>query len=309
MILPIDESGASAGFGDPDAQVTGDSECFTVVFRGNLRKLAGNPHRYVTPFGKVLSIGMGNAFETDAPTSELHTQAGIDQAVAVERERCARIAEGSARRFDFQKALAEQDDLEYGRNGARLDIARAIREGSAAPAPQEHVMGEEALQVCRERRYAWALSDAELAKDARELLEELDGFNGLEYDSDSEVACQRSHSIISALLERFSPMLCGDEGCPQNGKPHVCNPSAPSQAMRFFSDNVDKWGALEWFDRLAKAIREQDKAVLAKDETGFDIYRMIAASSAMTLVREHEATVRAALATTPAPASREAGGE
>lgn len=143
MILPIDESGASAGFGDPDAQVTGDSECFTVVFRGNLRKLAGNPHRYVTPFGKVLSIGMGNAFETDAPTSELHTQAGIDQAVAVERERCARIAEGSARRFDFQKALAEQDDLEYGRNGARLDIARAIREGFAAPAPQDHVAGDD----------------------------------------------------------------------------------------------------------------------------------------------------------------------
>lgn len=61
----------------------------------------------------------------------------IAQAVAIERERCARIAEGSAQKFDFLKALAEHDDMEYGRNGARIDIARAIREGS--PAPKNHV--------------------------------------------------------------------------------------------------------------------------------------------------------------------------
>ncbi|MBD9540151.1 zinc ribbon domain-containing protein [Ensifer sp. ENS04] len=66
--------------------------------------------------------------------------------------------------------------------------------------------------------------------------------------------------------------------------------------MQFFSENVDRWGAAEWFDRLAMAIREQDKACIAKDDIGFETYRMIAASSAMTLVRDHEATVRASLA-------------
>lgn len=70
----------------------------------------------------------------------------------------------------------------------------------ASPAPS---LSDAELQVCRERRYAFALPNDELAKDARELLTELDGFNGMEYDSDSEVACQRAHSIISALLERF----------------------------------------------------------------------------------------------------------
>lgn len=67
--------------------------------------------------------------------------------------------------------------------------------------------------------------------------------------------------------------------------------------MRLFSEKVDNWGAAEWFDRAAKAIREQDKAVCAKDEIAFETYRMIAASSLMTLVRDHEATVRAALST------------
>lgn len=74
-----------------------------------------------------------------------------------------------------------------------------------------------------------------------------------------------------------------------------------SDPMSFFSENVDRWGAAEWFDRLAKAIRAQDNAAQNKDEIGFSTYKMIAASSAMRLVREHEATVRAALAS-PLPA-------
>lgn len=65
--------------------------------------------------------------------------------------------------------------------------------------------------------------------------------------------------------------------------------------MEFFSQNVDSWGASEWFDRLAKAIREQDKAVVAGDDISFETFRMIAASSAMALVRDHEQAVRAAL--------------
>jgi len=87
----------------------------------------------------------------------------------------------------------------------------------------DDALSDAELQVCRERRYAFALPDDELAKDARELLTELDGFNGMEYDSDSEVACQRAHSIISALLERFET-------------------PAPSVAVK----------ALEWIDDVAE---------------------------------------------------------
>jgi hypothetical protein len=66
-------------------------------------------------------------------------------------------------------------------------------------------------------------------------------------------------------------------------------------AMSFFMTNVDDWGAAEWFDRLARAIRAQDRAVVAGDMAEFEIYRSIAASSAMRLVRDYEAEVRAAL--------------
>lgn len=71
--------------------------------------------------------------------------------------------------------------------------------------------------------------------------------------------------------------------------------------LSFFGTNVDGWGAAEWFDRLAKAIRAQDAAVVAGDAM-WETYKMIAASSAMALVREHEATVRNALAAAPSPA-------
>ena len=67
------------------------------------------------------------------------------------------------------------------------------------------------------------------------------------------------------------------------------------EPMQFFSENVDRWGAAEWFDRLAKAIREQDKAVGDDDFIATETFKMIAASSAMTLIRNHEVEVRAAL--------------
>jgi len=72
--------------------------------------------------------------------------------------------------------------------------------------------------------------------------------------------------------------------------------------LRFFSTNVDGWGAAEWFDRLAKAIREQDKAVVAGDMLTMETYRNIAASSAMRLVRDYEQQVRASLASDASPA-------
>lgn len=77
-------------------------------------------------------------------------------------------------------------------------------------------------------------------------------------------------------------------------------PSDPSPApggdvREFFGENVDRWGALEWFDRMAKAIHGQDAAVLAGDEGRIEICRNVAASSAMRIVREFEKEVRAAL--------------
>ena len=73
--------------------------------------------------------------------------------------------------------------------------------------------------------------------------------------------------------------------------------------LGFFAESVDAWGAAEWFDRLADAIRKQDAAVLSGDDVNFEICRMVAASSAMRLVRDYEHEVRAAL--TPSPMERE----
>lgn len=71
--------------------------------------------------------------------------------------------------------------------------------------------------------------------------------------------------------------------------------------LSFFISNVDRWGAAEWFDRLVKAVRAQDKAAADGEDISVQTYRNIAASSAVTLVREHEAHVRAGLASTPTP--------
>jgi hypothetical protein len=74
--------------------------------------------------------------------------------------------------------------------------------------------------------------------------------------------------------------------------------SSPGSAhLNFFSENVDAWGAAEWFNRLATAIRQQDAAVLANDDATMEICRNVAASSAMRLVRDYEQQVRSALST------------
>lgn len=67
--------------------------------------------------------------------------------------------------------------------------------------------------------------------------------------------------------------------------------------------NVDHWGALEWFERLVDAIKNQDRCVVAGDDLNSQTYRYIVASSAMVLAREHAAEIRAALAhPSPQPA-------
>ncbi|MBB3411273.1 hypothetical protein FHT87_005226 [Rhizobium sp. BK316] len=85
-------------------------------------------------------------------------------------------------------------------------------------------------------------------------------------------------------------------------------------AMLAFVDNVDRWGAFEWFNRMAWAIRAQDKAVIeayrAKgDMPILDTFKNIALSSAMRLVRDYEDEVRLSLATRPAPAEHVLGGD
>lgn len=67
--------------------------------------------------------------------------------------------------------------------------------------------------------------------------------------------------------------------------------------MSFFSDNVDAWGPLEWFDRLAKAVHARNRSVRDKDELSFELYQNIASSSATRLVSDFEDKVRMALTT------------
>lgn len=51
----------------------------------------------------------------------------ISQAILAEREACAKIAEGNAKGFDFQRALADGDDMEVGAKSVQLAISDAIR--------------------------------------------------------------------------------------------------------------------------------------------------------------------------------------
>lgn len=51
----------------------------------------------------------------------------IIDAIMAERERCAKIAEGNSGSFDFQRALSNCDDMSYGANTARSEVALAIR--------------------------------------------------------------------------------------------------------------------------------------------------------------------------------------
>ena len=67
--------------------------------------------------------------------------------------------------------------------------------------------------------------------------------------------------------------------------------------MSFYSENVDAWGPLEWFDRLAKAVHARSQAVRDKDDIAFETYKNIASSSATRLVSDFEDKVRMALTT------------
>ena len=40
-----------------------DREYFTLVFKGDITKIEGNPHKIETPFGTAIASGAGNAFD------------------------------------------------------------------------------------------------------------------------------------------------------------------------------------------------------------------------------------------------------
>ncbi len=65
--------------------------------------------------------------------------------------------------------------------------------------------------------------------------------------------------------------------------------------LREFMQSVDGWGALEWFDRLANAIENQDRCVVEGRDGEVEMWRNVAASSAMNLIRSHGQEVRAAI--------------
>lgn len=95
-----------------------------------------------------------------------------------------------------------------------------------------------------------------------------------------------------------------------NAEPQMTAPSVAAKAdqspMRFFSCNVDNWGALEWFKRMADACEDHDRKrrVLfqctdkeEKDilEISANTSKMVMTSSAFHLARECKDAVAAAL--------------
>ena len=78
--------------------------------------------------------------------------------------------------------------------------------------------------------------------------------------------------------------------------------------LDMFMNNVDAWGAAEWFGRMADAVRGHDDARVSGDEFAdieAETFKNIMTSSAFTLVRDYEQQVRAALVSaTPAEIDR-----
>ena len=67
---------------------------------------------------------------------------------------------------------------------------------TAVPAPQ--------MRGLKHPEYAHGISDVELIKEALAFCdEELDAYEGMEYDDDCEVCCQRSNTFIRELVRRF----------------------------------------------------------------------------------------------------------
>lgn len=80
--------------------------------------------------------------------------------------------------------------------------------------------------------YASGISDAELVKEALEFCdEELARFEGMDFDSDSEVCCQRSETFIREIVRRFGALIPKMPDLKEN---HV-------NGGAFRQINVDEW--------------------------------------------------------------------
>jgi len=102
-------------------------------------------------------------------TKRMHDE--IEKAKAYARcqalTEAAAIAEGKAKAFDLQKALADCDDQNVGAVTARIEIARQIRaliDGTTPPPPPSHVVGidgldEQAFDAARVAFHRTAVGD------------------------------------------------------------------------------------------------------------------------------------------------------
>jgi hypothetical protein len=60
--------------------MTEEPKFYTVVFEGDVRAIAENLFKVVSPFGKVAAIGIGNAFEeNDALEERVHELEAVVQ--------------------------------------------------------------------------------------------------------------------------------------------------------------------------------------------------------------------------------------
>lgn len=110
--------------------------------------------------------------------------------------------------------------------------------------------------------YAHGISDADLIKEAIEFCnEELDGFNGMEYDSDSEVCCQRSNTFIRELVHR---MFVAREAFRAGWKVNAVGTDVHSQ------EYLDGCEAVDWDEFIkanpGRAVAFYDAAALAAAE-------------------------------------------
>jgi hypothetical protein len=102
---------------------------------------------------------------------------------------------------------------------------------------------------------------------------------------------RRAHSALAAL----EAALSAAEPVEKDKNP-----------MRFFADNVDNWGALEWFNRMVDACEDHDRKRMQafrcadadeKDMLSLsaDTSKMIMSSSAFHLARKHKDEILSAL--------------
>lgn len=141
----------------PKEQANAD-ECFTVVFRGNLRKLQGNPMHFNTAFGPVMSITMG---DTMAPPQE--HMLGTDEYMRLAKEfyyECVRFGEPYKIVAHMAKAIeagrlhspsshenAFRAGFELSRTVSYSDWREAYSHWSGATALQEHLESRESAHA------------------------------------------------------------------------------------------------------------------------------------------------------------------